>query len=240
MIKTKKAVKKQENALLNLILNIVIPAILLMKGSQWFGLSAKMSLVCALALPFCYGIFDLIYRKKYNFLSILGFLSILVTGGIGLLELPKEWVAIKEAAVPFIIGLAVIISMKTPYPLVKTFIYNKNIIETEKIDNKLKAQGNTKQFEQLLVRCTWLIAFSFLVSTILNFTLAKILIQSETGTQAFTEELGKMTALSHVVIALPCTIIMMIALWQLFRGIQRLTGFQFEEIFRHHLIEKKN
>lgn len=228
-------VKKQENPFINLVLNIVIPAILMIKGNKWFGFSAEHSLMLALALPLLYGLYDLIVRRKYNFLSILGFLSILLTGGIGLLKLPKEWIAIKEAAVPFIIGIAVLISLKTPYPLVRTFIYNKAIIDTEKVNSHLKEKGNVPAFNKLLVNCTWLIALSFLLSTILNFVLAKILIQSETGTQAFTEELGKMTALSHVVIAIPCTIIMAFALWQLFKGIRKLTGLELEDIFHHHL-----
>lgn len=235
----KQPAKKQENPLINLLVNIVFPAILMIKGNKWFGFSAELSLACALSLPFFYGLYDLIVRRKYNFLSILGFISILLTGGIGLLKFPKEWIAIKEAAVPFIIGVAVLLSLKTRYPLIRTFIYSNNIIDTEKVDSHLKEHGNMGEFNKLLVRCTWLVAFSFLLSTILNFALAKILIKSETGTQAFTEELGKMTALSHVVIALPCTIILMIALWQLFKGIQKLTGLQLEDIFHHTLTDKK-
>ncbi len=230
---------KQENPLINLLVNIVIPAILMMKGNKWFGLSAELSLICALSLPLFYGLYDLIIKRKYNFLSILGFVSILLTGGIGLLKFPKEWIAIKEAAVPFIIGIAVLVSLKTRYPLIRTFIYSNNIIDTQKVDNHLKERGNTNAFNKLLVRCTWLVAFSFLLSTILNFILAKVFIKSETGTQAFTEELGKMTAFSHLMIALPCTIILMIALWQLLKGIQKLTGLQLEDIFHHNLSDKK-
>lgn len=236
---TKEAAKKQDNPLMNLMINIVIPAILMIKGNKWFGLSSELSLIFALSLPFLYGAYDLIIKRKYNFLSILGFISILLTGGIGLLKFPKEWIAFKEAAVPFVIGIAVLVSLKTKYPLIKTFIYSNNIIDTEKVDNHLKEKGNTGAFNKLLVRCTWLVALSFLLSTILNFTLAKILIKSETGTQAFTEELGKMTALSHVVIALPCTVILMFALWQLLKGIKKLTGLELEEIFHQNLRDKK-
>lgn len=237
--KEKKVIKKQENPIVNLAVNIVIPAILMMKGNKWFGLTAELSLICALSLPLLYGLYDLVVRRKYNFLSILGFLSILITGGIGLMKLPKEWIAVKEAAVPFIIGVAVIVSLKTRYPLIRTFIYNDNIIDTERVNGHLKEKGNMGAFNQLLVRCTWLIAASFLLSTILNFVLAKILIKSETGTQAFTEELGTMTALSHIVIALPCMVIMMIALWQLFKGIQKLTGLELEDIFNRRLTHSK-
>ncbi len=35
----------------------------------------------------------------------LGLISVLLTGGIGLLELDPQWLAIKEAAIPGIIGI---------------------------------------------------------------------------------------------------------------------------------------
>lgn len=222
----------QENPIVNLAINIIIPALLMMKGYKWFSLTPEFSLMLALAFPFFYGLYDLVIKRKFNFLSVIGFISILLTGGIGLLKLPKEWVAFKEAAIPLFIGIAIILSLKTRYPLIRTFLYNEKIINVEKVNNHLETKGNTGAFDKLLIRCTWLIASSFLLSTILNFTLAKILIQSNTGTQAFTEELGKMTAWSYFIIGLPCTIIMMIALWRLFKGIQTLTGLKIEEVFQ--------
>ena len=63
-------------------------------------------LLVALAFPVGYGIYDFVVRRGFNFYSALGFVSILLTGGIGLLKLPVEWLAIKEAAVPFVIGVA--------------------------------------------------------------------------------------------------------------------------------------
>lgn len=232
--------QKQENPFINLAINIVIPALLMIKGHKWFHLSSELSLMVALAFPFFYGLYDFIIKRKFNFLSIIGFISILLTGGIGLLKLPKEWVAFKEGAVPLIIGIAIIISLKTRYPLIRTFLYNDKIINVDKVNQHLQSNGNLKAFDQLLIRCTWLIASSFLLSTLLNFGLAKFLIQSDTGTQAFTEELGKMTAWSYFVIGLPCTILMMLALWQLFKGIRTLTGLKIEEVF-HGLaaLEKK-
>lgn len=226
-----KKSQKQESPVLNLAINIVIPALLMIKGQKWFGFLPELSLVLALSFPLLYGLYDLVIKRKYNFLSILGFISILMTGGIGLLKLPKEWVAIKEAAIPFTIGIVILLSLKTRYPLIRTFLYNDKIIDIEKVDDHLRRRDKVQAFDNLLVRCTWLIASSFLLSTALNFVLAKILIQSETGTQAFTEELGKMTAWSYPIIVLPCTIIMMLALWQLFKGIQTLTGLKLEEVF---------
>lgn len=222
--------KRKENGLINIGFNILIPSLLLIKGHSWFGLSPTLCLSLALVFPVGYGLYDFLIKRKVNFISAIGFFSILITGGIGLLKLPKEWIAIKEATIPLVIGLAILISQKTRYPLIRTIVYNDTIMDIEKVENALKINGNRNAFEKLLSRCTFLVSGSFLLSSILNFTLAKILIKSPTGTQAFTEELGTMTAWSYPVIAIPCTVVMIGALLYLFQGIKKLTGLEFEEV----------
>ncbi len=39
---------------------------------------------------------------------ILGIVSVLLTGGIGVLELDTQWLAVKEALIPGIIGVVVL------------------------------------------------------------------------------------------------------------------------------------
>jgi len=47
---------------------------------------------------------------------------------------------------------------------------------------------------------------------------------SEPGTTAYTEELGRMTALSYPVIVIPSMILLITALWYLFAQIKKITG----------------
>jgi len=82
------------------------------------------------------------------------------------------------------------------------------------------------------------LAVSFIFSSVLNFTLAKIIIKSPTGTEAFDQELGKMIIVSKFVIAIPCTIIMVLILWYLIRSLTRLTGLTFEEMLAPQMQEK--
>jgi hypothetical protein len=62
--------------------------------------------------------------------------------------------------------------------------------------------------------------------------LAVVILTAEPGTVAFNEQLGKMTALSFPVIALPATAVLMGNLFYLFRGITKLTGINLEDIVR--------
>ncbi|WP_237065680.1 VC0807 family protein [Microbulbifer guangxiensis] len=221
---------KRESLLLNLLLNIVIPTLILTKlsGDDWLG--TKLAIVVALAFPLVYGLRDFTQSGKINFFSALGIISILLTGGISLLELDAKYIAIKEAAIPGLLGLATLGSLYTRWPLVRTLLYNDRILDTAKIARELEGRGNLPAFERSLQHASWMIAGSFFLSSALNYILAKVLLQSPPGTAAFNEELGKMTALSFPVIALPATIILMGALFFLFHRIGKLTGLKLEEV----------
>jgi hypothetical protein len=223
---------KADSPLVNLLFNIVLPALILSKLSSPERLGPVVSLVAGLAFPLGYGIYDFARRRKANFISILGFVSILLTGSFGLMQLDGVWFAVKEAAVPTIIGVAVVGSLWTKTPLVRTMLYNDQVIDVAKVDAELDARGNHAAFDKLLVVTTWLLAASFALSAVLNFSLAMMMLKSPAGTPEFNQELGKMTAYSYVVIVLPCMVITVLALWRLVTGIRGLTGLELEAIFK--------
>ena len=224
--------EKQENLLINLLFNVVAPALILSKLSPETRLGPLWSLIVALAFPITYGVWDLISRKKWNFFSILGFISVLLTGGLGLMHVDGIWFAVKEAAIPAIFGVAVVGSLWTKTPLVRTFLYNDKILDTGKVHTVLEERSSVGAFEKLLFNATWLLSSSFFLSAVLNFGLARYILKSPSGTPEFNAELGKMTALSWPVIFIPSTVILLLALWYLLAGIRRLTGLTLDDIFR--------
>ena len=225
-----KAPRKKENMLINILMNILIPSLILTKLSGAQHLGPVWGLVAALAFPLGYGLRDFIINRKINFFSGLGIVSVLLTGGIGILKLPTEYYAIKEAAIPGLIGLMVLFSTKTRFPLVKTFIYNDTILNVDKISAALQEHNKTGLFEKSLRFGSYLIAGSFFLSSTLNYILAKIIVMSPAGTEAFNIEVGKMNFYSFPVIAVPSMIIMVGTLMYIFRSIRLLTGLTFEEV----------
>lgn len=187
-------------------------------------------LIVALAFPVCYGIYDFVTRRKYNFFSVLGFVSILISGGVGLLELDKDWIAIKEAAIPALFAIAVLVSLRTRFPLIRTFLYTPELFNVPKVEAALKEKQNESLFEKLMARCTLYLAGSFVLSAILNYALAKFFIRSETGSPEFVKEMGQMTLWSWPVITLPSVAVMMYALMQLVSGIEKYTGYEMEDV----------
>lgn len=223
-------VQKKESPLSSILLNIVIPSIILMKFSSEDRLGPLYALITALAFPIAYGIYDYYDRKKINFFSILGLVSTSLTGIFTLIKLPPEWIAYKEAAIPLIIGISIVGSMKTKFPLVQKILYNDAILNVEKINSLLEAGNNKAAFGKILAKTSYLLAFSFFLSAALNFALAKYLLVSEPGSEAFNEELGQMTLLSYPVIVLPSMVIMIIALFTMISGIKKLTGLTLEDV----------
>jgi hypothetical protein len=222
--------EKKENMLVNILLNIVIPTLIMTKLSGAENLGPKGAIVVALAFPIVYGLLDFRRAQKVNLFSVLGVISIALTGGISLLELDPKYIAIKEAAIPGLLGLATIISVNTRYPLVKTFLYNDKILQISKVNDALKQFNNETAFQKSLNTASYLVSASFFLSSALNYGLAKYLLVSPPGTEAYTQELGRMTALSFPVIALPATIVMMVALFHLFSSIKKLTHLDLEDI----------
>lgn len=221
---------KKESFFANLLMNIVIPTLILTKLSDDEYLGSTWALIVALAFPLAYGLRDFIATRKVNVFSALGIVSVLLTGGFSLMQLPPQYFAIKEAAIPGILGVICLISIKTRYPLVKIFIYNDKVLKIDKVNAALDHYGNRAKFERTLTKASQLIAASFFLSSFLNYVLAKLILVSQPGTAEFNAELGKMTALSYPVIALPMMIIMMGTLFYVFRSIKTLTHLTLEEV----------
>jgi len=223
----------------DLLVSIIIPSVILMKFSGDEHLGSVNALVIGLAFPLGWGLFELIRYHKKNFIAVLGLISVGLTGGIGLLELDAGWLAIKEAAIPAIIGLAVLVSTRTKYPLVRTLMYNPNVLDVEKIQRSLEEHNRTEEFEERLQKASYFFAGTFLFSSIMNYILAKWIVVSPSGTQAFNEELGQMTLVSYPMIAIPSMVMMMLIFYYLWRTIRRLTGYTLDEVMAPHLAEKE-
>lgn len=222
----------------DLLVSIIIPSVILMKLSGDEYLGNTWALLIGLAFPLGWGLFELVRYRKKNFIAVLGVISVGLTGGIGLMEIDARWLAIKEAAVPLVIGLAVLVSTRTKYPLVRTLLYNPTVLDVDKIQQSLRERGCEEEFDSRLMKASYFFAGTFLFSAIMNYILARWIVTSPSGTQAFNEELGRMTLVSYPMIAIPSMVMMIAIFVYLWRTIRRLTGHTLEEVMAPHLHEK--
>ena len=110
----------KENPLHNFLLNVLLPVLALGvlskdAGKPWH-IGPIWGMVLAVALPLGYGIWFYLRTRKTNAFSIIGFGSVLLTGGITLMSWrpdgsihpqAAQMFALKEASIPMILGLCV-------------------------------------------------------------------------------------------------------------------------------------
>ncbi len=215
---------------IDLFLCILIPTLILKKLGPEEMLGSTWALVAALSLPLAVAVYEFITLRKIGFVAALGFISILLTGSIGLLKLPSEYIAIKEALIPAVIAIATVVSTYTKYPLIRTFLYNDMIMDIDKVSQRLEFNGREQEFDKMMVRATWMLASSFILSAVLNFVLAKWVVVSPSGTPEFLSELGTMNLMSYPVIVLPCMVVTVFTLFYVIRNITKITGLGLEDI----------
>lgn len=223
---------KPENMLLNLLCNIAVPTLVLTKFSTERWLGPLWGLVVALAFPISYGLYDLAVRRKTNTLSILGFISVLLSGGMGLFKADGFWFAVKDAVLPTCIGLFVLASMRTKSPLLREMIFNEQIVDVPRVEAALAERGTRAEFEALMRRSSMWLAASFIVSAPVNFALARYILRSPPGTPEFNAELGRMHLIVWPVIVVPSMIALMFIFWNLLKGLAGLSGLSSDEILR--------
>ena len=216
--------------MLNLLLTLVIPVVILTRFSGEDQLGPDRGLALALAFPVGFAIYELIRQRKISAAPIIGVVSVLLTGGFRLFEIPPRWFAIKEAAIPAILALAILISAWIGRPLARVFL--NQMLDSERVGAALAERGTTAEYERRTSKATYLLASAFVLSAALNFVLARIVVTSDPGTDAFNQELGRMTALSYPVITLPVMIVLVGTILYVLSTVSKLTGMDAEEAMK--------
>ena len=224
--------ESKPNPLIEIAVTIIVPAVVLMKLSGADSLGPLRALALGLAFPLGWGLWDGWRRRKLSWLAVLGVVSTLLTGGIGLLALDAQWLAVKEATVPSLIGLVVLGSVWAQRPLIHLLVFNANLIDVDRVNQALTARGNVAAFEKALRQGTVMLAGTFFFSAVANYVLARWVVHSPAGTEAFNQELGRLTLLSYPIIAIPSMLMMMGLLYWLARQARTLTGLDMGDMLK--------
>lgn len=222
--------KTKKNPLVEIIFNIVLPSWILMKFSSPEYLGVVAGLIIALAIPLGYAIYDYQKSKDMNIISLFGFLSVLLTGGIALFELSVNWLAIKEASIPALIAIFVFVSGMYGKPLIAKLILNESLFKTDLVYEKLHTLGRVNLFKAKIEVANNLLALTFLFSAAMNYLLAKWIVTSPAGTVSFNEELGHMTLMSYPIIAIPSMVMFGGLMFYVAKIINNLTGYKLTDL----------
>ncbi|NNC89935.1 MAG: hypothetical protein HKN82_15865 [Akkermansiaceae bacterium] len=247
----------QENPLTNILVNVIVPVLVLSYLSKdpaiqetlgetvrpWHLGPAK-AIIIALALPIGYGVWFFVRHRSANFFSILGFISVLLTGGLTLYLWNKdgsikphaaELFGLKEASIPLVLGCAIFASHWTKTPLLNAFLYSPQIFDLKRIEKAVEERNAQDRYRRLLFTSTIIFASSFLVSTVANFFLALHFLggidtDAPDALVKYNEGVAKLTGWGFAVIGVPILLLLFFLLWFLLRGLRALTGLDNEEI----------
>jgi hypothetical protein len=230
--KNLKPVPPKANPLVEIGITILLPALILMQLSGEQRLGPMRALLLALAFPLGWGLWEGLTRRAVSWLAVAGTVNTLLTGAIGLLALDAKWLAVKDAAVPTLIGVVIALSAWTRTPMIRLLVFNNTLFDVPRVDQALQARGTTDAFERNLRRGTLLLACAFFFSAVGHYLLARYLVHSPAGTQAFNEELGRLKLWSYPVIAVPFMAVMMGVMFWLAKAAKKLTGLELADMLQ--------
>lgn len=233
---------KKENPFINLIANIILPVVILNKTALFPGEhKALWALGAALIFPLSYGLWDLIKNSKTNYFSILGLVNTLVTGVFAIFEFEGFWFAVKEAAMPAVLGIGVYLTSIKNAPFFKKFIAMSGLLKMTAIDDKAKELGTEDGVHQSFISANNLFAVSFFLSAFLNFVLAMYIfvpISAEASkiekATALNGQISQMTWMGMAAIGLPMMFFLAATLFKLFKDLQKHTGLEQDEMLQQN------
>jgi hypothetical protein len=222
----------------NLIIDIVLPVMILNKLSPHLGEKGPLyALLLAISLPLCHGIYDFISSKKVNWLSLLGLLNVLFTGGFALLKLEGFWFAVKEASFPALIGAFVFFSAFSRRPLFSFFLNQPGLFARDAIEQGLLQKNNQDNYISLIKRCTLFFSGTFFLSAVMNFVLAMRIftpipdsLSDNEKADLLNSQIADMTWMGYVVIALPLMVITTSLFYYCLRQLSFLTDLSLNQL----------
>lgn len=223
--------RTQPHPLLDLALTVILPSIALEKLSAPERLGPLWALVVALLLPLGFGVWCWINKRGLNFFSILGLIAVIITGGLGLLNLNAIWFAMKEALFPVFLGIAFPLSHRWGRPLINEMLLNPQVINQPALHQSLDTPEKHHAFAALLRRASWGMAGTMLLSSIMNFALALFLLSGKIpGSQEYAKAIGRLNWSGFLVIGIPLMGVTLALLLWLLRSITRLTGLERDDL----------
>lgn len=247
----------QEHPLVNILINVLIPVLALSYLSKdpefqqaigekvhLWHIGPVKALVVALAFPIGYGAWHFIKTRKANFFSALGLVSVLLTGGLTIYLWNKDGTVkahadvlfgLKEASIPFMLGIAVIGSHYTPNPLLRAFLYSDSLFDITKIERVVEETGRHEKYRRILFQATLLFAASFFISTVMNFGLALFFLgdldhSASNARELYNTQVAKLTGWGFAVIGVPMLVFLFFTLRRLLTQLRGLTGLKEDEL----------
>lgn len=213
-----------------LIINVLLPIAILVLLSDDRFLGALPALLLAIAIPAAYGVWDLLRRRRVDASTILGILSVLLTGVIAVFKLPSGLFAVKEALIPVGFAALLLVSNRTSFPIVKLLF---DVVQRkDRVERAVENIGGEAAYRAHVERCGALWAGTMAISGVMKFTLSSLIVTADAGTKAFNTQLATYE-LAQIPTSKTITMVMILALiWYIGKGTGRIVGLPPSQVLR--------
>ena len=110
-------------------------------------------------------------------------------------------------------------------------LLNETLFDKDKIKISI-SQEMQHQFEHIVKIAGYYLIAGFFISSIIQFTIASIIVVSNPGESTFNKEVSTMTWVSYVAVLLPTMLIVGKGYLGLISGIEKITGLRKEEFLK--------
>jgi hypothetical protein len=212
------------------ILNIFLPVVILLTLSDERRLGALPALLLAVAIPAAYGIWELARSRTVNASSILGIVSVFMTGVIAVFKLDTELFAVKEAAIPIGFAAVLLVTNRMSFPVVKLLV--DMVQRRERVERIVSEQGQELAYRRHIERSGTIWAGIMLLSGVLKFILSSVIMTADAGTREFNTQLA-----TYELVQIPTTMLLTMVLilsliFFIAKGTGSLIGLAPSEVLR--------
>lgn len=216
--------------MLNAIINIFIPIVVLLTLSSDDRLGPIPALLLAIGIPATYGIYGLLRTRKVNSQSLLGVISVLLTGVIVVFKLDTALFPIKEAVLPMGFALILMISNRTGFPIVKMLF--DMVLRKDRVEEAIRDGDNAVAYRHHIERSGVMWAGIMALSGVMKFTLSSFIITAPAGTTQFNTQLATYE-LAQIPTSMMITMVLILSLiWYIGKGTARIVGSSPADVLR--------
>lgn len=218
------------NIMSKALINIFLPVAILLTLSDESRLGPLAALLLAVGIPATYGTWELVRTRKINASSILGIVSVLMTGAIAVFELDTRYFAVKEAAIPVGFAAILLISNRMSFPVVKLLF---DVVQRkERVERLIPEHHQETAYRKHIERSGALWAGIMILSGVMKFTLASIIMTADAGTREFNTQLATYE-LVQIPTSMTITMVLILSLiYFIAKGTGALIGLAPSEVLR--------
>ena len=212
------------------IVNIALPIAILFLFSDEDRLGPLPALLLAVAIPALYGTWGLVRSRKVNAMSVMGIVSVLLTGAIAVLRLDAGLFAVKEAIVPLGFAALLLISNRSEFPLVKLLF---DVVQRkDRVERAVRDVDGEAAYRVHLERCGAIWAGIMALSGVMKFSLASLVVNAQPGTKAFNTELATYELVQISTSMLVTMLLILSLIWHIGKGTGRIVGLPPSQVLR--------